>query len=253
MPGWIDNVNGASGIVLSAFLGILRTIKWNYYAKTDFVPVDKVANAMIAVAWAIGTEYNVENPKIFNITTTNDNTITLGKIYDTFYENALESPFMCTFRPFTRLVPMQTGPHPILNPLKNFVSQYLFAYVFDLIMILFGKKKIMVKLTVKVDKTMDLMQFLIQIEWKFRSDNLMALNNRLDDEDKKQFDFDMSVLDWQLYIKNCHYGNRRYLLKETDDSIPMAVRRLKLIHIAYTMLKMSMIFIIVFAIIYTYY
>ena len=55
-PGWIDNVNGPSGISILAALGILRTINWNYYAKTDFVPVDKVVNAMIAVGWATGTD-----------------------------------------------------------------------------------------------------------------------------------------------------------------------------------------------------
>ena len=249
VPGWIDTLHGAPGLIILGILGFLRAVNWNHYAKADFVPVDKVANAMIAVAWATGTDRNVENPKIFNITTTNDNTITWGGLLDIICKTAIKAPSMRTVRRVITL-PKQNRPNPILYPLKKFFSQLLFSYLLDSISMLFGRKRIMVVMTKKMDYVSDMLKYFTQHEWTFKCNNLMALNNRLDDEDRKQFDFDMSVLDWQVYIKNCHYGNRRYLLKETDDTIPMAVKRLKIIHMAYTMFKILMAIIIAFLISY---
>lgn len=51
VPGWVDNINGPSGITVLASVGILRTVDWDYFAKVDLVPVDKVVNALIAIGW----------------------------------------------------------------------------------------------------------------------------------------------------------------------------------------------------------
>ena len=49
LPGWVDNFNGPGGIAMMMALGILRYIDLNYKAKADFVPVDKVVNAIITI------------------------------------------------------------------------------------------------------------------------------------------------------------------------------------------------------------
>ena len=54
VPGWVDNINGASGISTLASLGILRCMTWDYHAIADFVPVDKVVNALITIGWSTG-------------------------------------------------------------------------------------------------------------------------------------------------------------------------------------------------------
>jgi len=60
VAGWIDNLNGPSGILVLAALGIVRCINWNYYAVTDQVPVDKVVNALIAIGYATGIKKRFE-------------------------------------------------------------------------------------------------------------------------------------------------------------------------------------------------
>ncbi|CAF1102789.1 unnamed protein product [Didymodactylos carnosus] len=50
-PGWIDNYNGPSGLIISLGKGMLRTMLGNSNARADIVPVDIVANMMISVAW----------------------------------------------------------------------------------------------------------------------------------------------------------------------------------------------------------
>lgn len=51
-PGWLDNINGASGIITPLIVGILRTIQLSRDKNTDIVPVDYTANALISVMWS---------------------------------------------------------------------------------------------------------------------------------------------------------------------------------------------------------
>lgn len=50
VPGWNDNLNGPSGIVAGSAMGIIRTMNVDMSGTADFVPVDMVANAIIATA-----------------------------------------------------------------------------------------------------------------------------------------------------------------------------------------------------------
>jgi len=55
LPGWVDNLNGPSGLLVGAAKGVIRSIhcKGDYLA--DLVPVDLVVNSIIALAWKVGT------------------------------------------------------------------------------------------------------------------------------------------------------------------------------------------------------
>ncbi|XP_054165727.1 fatty acyl-CoA reductase 1-like [Oppia nitens] len=239
-PGWIDNVNGPSGISILGALGILRAVNWNYYAKTDFVPVDKVANAMIAVGAAVGQQNRETNLKIYNITSSNIHPITWGQIFESGYKGAQEAPSIRAVRPVIK-PPKQTGPHPILNPLKVFFSHWMFAYFLDLIIMLCGHRRIMVRVTGKMHYALHVMNYFTQHEWMFRSQNLLQLYQCLDTDEKQLFNFDMTSINWDTFARNSHFGNRRHLLKESDDSIGKARQRMQRIEIAYWLFKMLLI------------
>ena len=53
VEGWIDTIQGLSGIGLAAQVGLLQTVDWNYYAKADTFPVDFCTNSIISAAWYI--------------------------------------------------------------------------------------------------------------------------------------------------------------------------------------------------------
>jgi len=50
LPGWIDNVNGPTGIFIGVGKGLLTDMCGNVDIKTDIIPVDIVANMLIAAA-----------------------------------------------------------------------------------------------------------------------------------------------------------------------------------------------------------
>lgn len=54
--GWIDNYNGPAGLGLLGALGILRVFEWQGEALVDIVPVDLIANGLIAIAWHTATD-----------------------------------------------------------------------------------------------------------------------------------------------------------------------------------------------------
>jgi fatty acyl-CoA reductase len=55
LPGWNDNLNGPSGMVLGCSMGIIRATHCDITKKVDFVPADMAINAMIAAAWYANT------------------------------------------------------------------------------------------------------------------------------------------------------------------------------------------------------
>lgn len=55
IPGWIDNLYGATGIAVGAAVGLLRTLHCEPDNLADLVPVDYLVNAMIVAGWNIGT------------------------------------------------------------------------------------------------------------------------------------------------------------------------------------------------------
>lgn len=57
VAGWINNIYGATGVVVGAGLGILRTMHCDPDMIADLVPADMVINVMIASAWDVATRH----------------------------------------------------------------------------------------------------------------------------------------------------------------------------------------------------
>lgn len=69
MPGWIDNFNGPTGLLLACGIGLLRTTCGDPNVVSDFTPVDTSIKAMIVAAWRRGVVDNVENNHVYNCST----------------------------------------------------------------------------------------------------------------------------------------------------------------------------------------
>ena len=51
LPGWIDNLNGPTGLILAIGKGLLRTLYVNREVKADIIPVDCVVDTMVAASY----------------------------------------------------------------------------------------------------------------------------------------------------------------------------------------------------------
>jgi fatty acyl-CoA reductase len=63
--------------------------------------------------------------------------------------------------------------------------------------------------------------------WNFTNKNVQALWEKLDEDDRKLFDFDLEGLDWDKYFYNYVRGVRIYLLKDELTTVPRALAKYK--------------------------
>ena len=59
-------------------------------------------------------------------------------------------------------------------------------------------------------------------QWRIVSNNFINLLDRLSEEDRRIFYFDVRDIDWKTYTEDYALGVRRYILKDNDDTIPAA-------------------------------
>lgn len=57
LPGWTDNINGPTGLLIAAGKGVLRSMYCNKNSYADFVPADIAANSLLLV---IGDFYRTQ-------------------------------------------------------------------------------------------------------------------------------------------------------------------------------------------------
>lgn len=55
VSGWIDNVYGATGVLLGVAVGLLRSLYGNKANNAEMVPADYVINSCLAAMWDIAT------------------------------------------------------------------------------------------------------------------------------------------------------------------------------------------------------
>lgn len=55
VPGWVDNLNGPTGLMIAAGKGVVRSMHCNGDHRVQMIPVDVAINAIIAIAWKYGS------------------------------------------------------------------------------------------------------------------------------------------------------------------------------------------------------
>lgn len=68
IPGWVDNLNGPTGILMGAGKGVIRTMYCNADLLADIVPVDMTINSLLIYAWKMGNSPRKEEAEVYHIT-----------------------------------------------------------------------------------------------------------------------------------------------------------------------------------------
>ena len=51
IPGWMDNINGPTGLLIGAGKGVIRTMYCNNDGYADYLPVDICVNGIMLACW----------------------------------------------------------------------------------------------------------------------------------------------------------------------------------------------------------
>lgn len=99
LPGWVDNVNGPTGIILACGKGLLRTMYNKPTAIADIIPVDFVINLIIAAAWhTVEVHPNKNEIPVYNCCTGTINPLYWGDVERLSVSNLIKYPSAQVFR-----------------------------------------------------------------------------------------------------------------------------------------------------------
>jgi len=219
IPGWIDNANGATGLIALAGKGLLRSMCGDMVRhRADLVPVDIVANTLIVAAWHRGSAKGTPL-SVIHCTTGNLNPTSWSQvIYTTIHNFTYEVPLVDLYRiPGGRVT-----PNRFEHRLRLFFDHLIPSYAIDFVTRLRGQRPRMVRVYEKILKVLDALSYFYNRTWDFDSNAIQILNQQLSDEDSRVFYIDVKKIDWPNYYLNYHAGVRKHIFKEEPSTIPKA-------------------------------
>ncbi|XP_075227902.1 fatty acyl-CoA reductase wat-like [Lycorma delicatula] len=229
VPGWIDNVYGPTGVFVGNATGVLRVAECDPHAIADIIPVDMVANIVIASAWNLDCRRkkdSIEYPLIYNIVSNAQNPVTWLNI--TAYSISI--------------IILETDK--IKLSIFKFFLHYLPALLIDTIASILGKEKRLLKLSEKVDKFLQSISYFCIRQWDLSNKNTQDLWKSLDLKDKEIFPFNVEDINWEEYLCDYMRGIRQYMLKDDLSTIPAAKKRPKWLYLTqYMLLIIFIIFV----------
>lgn len=222
LPGWVDNLNGPTGMLAGAGKGVLRTLLCYRDLIADLVPVDIAINLMISVAWhtAITRPNNIV---VYNCTSGTSNPVRWGEIEDWGYQYLISNPF-------SDILWYPGGSFKkskLVNRFCVIAFHTIPAYVIDLAARLAGRKPIMVRVQTKLQRAVSCLEFFTTHEWRFTNENMVRLLGQMQPADRKLFDFNINDLDWKKYLESYVLGTREFILKESPSTLPLAHKQLR--------------------------
>ncbi|KAK9874340.1 hypothetical protein WA026_002690 [Henosepilachna vigintioctopunctata] len=221
IPGWVDNLNGPTGILVGAGKGVIRTMHCNAEFEANIIPVDSVINSLIIVGYHLGCQPR-SDIEVFNITSDKDNQITWGDALEIGKKHIQEYPFStCLWYPGGSIKNSY-----FVHEIYAFFLHLLPAYFIDFLLILAKEKPFLVKTQKRIKKGLSVLQYYTTKRWYFHNDKLITLVKSLNKKDQEIF-YCGGPKDYDKYILHYILGARKYCLNEDPNTIPHAKRNLK--------------------------
>ncbi|XP_063545674.1 fatty acyl-CoA reductase 1-like [Cydia strobilella] len=223
IPGWTDNINGPTGLLIGAGKGVIRSMycKSNSYA--DYLPVDVFINGIMICAWEF-IENHVKNVNIVNFTSSAEIKVTWSEMIDAGREIIMN-------RVPLNGVAWYPGGSMKHSRLHHNICMVLFhwlpAMLVDCLLFVLGYKPVLCRVQRRINKGFEVFEYYTNNQWDFQSDIAQTLRKDLNPRERQDYKVDAIGLDISRYFEDCILSARRYILKETDDTLPAARRHMK--------------------------
>uniref|UniRef100_A0A2H8TLX3 Fatty acyl-CoA reductase n=1 Tax=Melanaphis sacchari TaxID=742174 RepID=A0A2H8TLX3_9HEMI len=230
-PGWLDNMNGPTGLVTGVLVGFLRTVPNIGSNITDLIPADYTVNALISVMWDTVNKHKQSNsipfdePKIYNYVSCVESPLTWGRyireMHDQYYvAPPLQSMWYGFYAFYTNII--------VGSILRFFLHRIPGAFM-DLMLILSGKSPKMLRMYSKAENMIDLLYEFSTRQWKFDNKNTRELWLSLSKDDQSTFQFSLKTFDWKSYVVSYYYGIRKHILHEDLSNVEKALSKNKML------------------------
>ncbi|XP_068621731.1 fatty acyl-CoA reductase wat-like [Battus philenor] len=235
---WLDNMYGPTGVAVGSATGILRTLQCNERVTADLVPVDYVVNCLIAAAASVHRAYRTRSPPpeppVFNYVSSVENPITWGDFMQLNMARIDNQPFSNA----VWYISLTLTKSAVLNQIYIVLLHLAPAALADTLAVCLGKKPKMLKVYSKIHKFSSVISYFCTREIKFCNRRTKELWQSTSSLDRQLFPFSMGEIDWQDYFDDYLVGIRRYLFKQSDDSLPRARIKWKRLYYLHQIVRM---------------
>lgn len=238
LPGWIDNINGPTGLMVAVGKGLLRTMHVLPKCRAEVIPVDIVVNTMIASTYYASKSSNkltlcdqsealtdldnmetheevdgfkrtksgfvpLKQPPIFHINSGDLNPIRWGDLATFALPIVRNYPSIEPFRyPFGSF-----KSNKYYDLFMRLFVHYLPALIVDGMCTVLGKKRRMMWIYGKLYTAIRAFEHFGMHNFVFATRNLEALRGSLNPEDRKELFMDVESINWKefwnIYTLGC--------------------------------------------------
>ncbi|XP_065173081.1 putative fatty acyl-CoA reductase CG5065 [Atheta coriaria] len=236
LPGWTDNINGPTGLLIGAGKGVIRTMYCNSSGYADYLPVDIAVNGVL-VASCDFLKYGERN--IYNLTSSAEYKISWEEIIDIGRE------VIATRIPLNWVVWYPGGSMKKSRLIHNFCVLFFHlipAVFLDFLLICMGYSPVLIKIHKRILKGFEMFEYYANNQWDFNNDLSLIAREKMNPREKSIYILHGDGINYHDYFTDCVHAARLYILKESDESIPTARRHMKIMYCVDKIVKFAFLF-----------
>ncbi len=221
-PGWIEGFRMSTPILFGYGKGEVPDFPGRRDSVIDFIPVDFVVSALLA---SLTTATEGKSPKVFHVASSSENPLRLGDLMEYCLEYFRQSPLRAGSCP---IVP-QTWKYRSRDEFDAWLGRRrqmlrIALALCDHIYFWPGAARLSHELTVR-QMHLERLEYYTRLYAEyarllchFTTDNTRHLFRSLTSQDRRDFFFDPTAIDWPMYIREVHLpGVRRHVMKNVDQ------------------------------------
>lgn len=219
LPGWMDNLNGFAMFWAVCSKGVFRyTYVRSDDIKYDLVPVDFVSTLTILASWAKGTGQSLPissgNVEVVNITL-GDVKPSSAFMMKTVLRKHIENGSVA-YPGAVRYPRYGISKNRLMANILIFFYHVLFGTIVDTLLAAVGRKPMLMPVYRKIEHAFSSLQYFMQKEFYFSSDNQWRLVGMVHPKDRKDFNLNLSGRngDWMHVSHDQLLGVAKYALNE---------------------------------------
>ncbi len=210
VPGWLDGLKVADPLIMHYSKGRLPDFPADPNIVLDLIPVDMVANAILAALPRIRESREI---MVYQVASGSENPLTLGQMFDLIYDHFQKHPQQNRQGEAIRV---QRWTYPSLEQFRrSFRLKYVMPVSAASWLIThfaglpwtprFRQRVLLMAATLdRVQSLLHIYSPYMHLDFQFDTSNTRRLYESLDAEDQGAFDFDVRGIDWREYIEDIH-------------------------------------------------
>lgn len=226
LPGWTDNINGPTGLLIGAGKGVIRTMYCNGDRYADYLPVDIAINAILLATWNY-LYFKDYDMKVINMTSSTEFKVSWAEIIERGRKIITQKV------PLNGVVWYPGGSMKKSRLVHNICILFFHmipAYIIDALIFLAGYKPIMCRVQRRINKGFEIFEYYANNQWDFENTWVHCVRERLNSTEHKAYQINGDDLDIDAYFEDCIRAARIYILKELPETLPAARRHLRIMY-----------------------